>query len=94
MGYMENGKWRPWCHPDYRHPESPYQGWWEKRGSGDVIAVLSVTGPDDRPMAIAAKYNFNEGARGNGMRLLLETLEREYERVSEDDVRLRNLGPT
>jgi hypothetical protein len=50
-----------------------------------VIAVLGeTTSPAGKPMVQAAKYNFNEDTRGNGVRLLAATLQRDYVREPDD----------
>jgi hypothetical protein len=85
VGWTEDGVWKPWRHPDYRDAESDLQGWWRHQGTGDVIAVLEeTTSTTGKPMVQAAKYNFNEDTRGNGLRLLTATLQRHYVRESDD----------
>ncbi len=82
---IDEGVWKPWLHADYREPSSDLQGWWRKGDTGEVLAVLSVEEPKaGRPLATVAKYEFNDGARGSGFRLLVSTLERDYERLPDD----------
>jgi hypothetical protein len=83
---MEDGVWKPWRHPDYAKPTNKrgHQGWWRHQGTGNVIAVLGdTTSRSGKPIVIAAKYNFNSSARGNGFQLLKRNLLRDY--VQESD---------
>jgi hypothetical protein len=80
---MDGGDWKPWLHPDFREPSSHLQGWWRRSDTGEVVAVLSVES-GERPLASVAKYNFEDDARGSGFRLLVSSLERDYERLPDD----------
>lgn len=85
MAWLEQGVWKPWRHPDFRDPASELQGWWRKTGTDEVIAVLAEgESPAGKRLVQAAKYNFNEGTRGSGIRLLRSTLERDYVRERDD----------
>ena len=85
-GFLEDGVWRPWRHPDYRSSAHELQGWWRKSGTDEVIAVLGHAGTtkagDD--LFTCSKYDFNEGARGSSFRMGRARLERDYEREADD----------
>lgn len=83
--WLDNGVWQPWRHPAYRSRPHELQGWWRK-ATGEVIAVLeagqySTAGNEQ---VSCAKYDFNDGTRGSGFRMLRRTLERDYERAPDD----------
>ncbi len=53
-------------------------------GRGDPVLTETEHPTSGKPLLQAAKYNFSEGARGTGIRLLVSTLERDYERLPDD----------
>jgi len=84
--WTEDGFWRPWRHPDYRSPAHDLQGWWQKRATDEVIAVLGPGGISraGNELLTCAKYDFNQGTRGSGFRMGASRLKREYDREPDD----------